>query len=86
MHRYFWFEIQQADLIVARAGRSWVVGIGEVSGQAYYDPETARCCLPVEWKRVAFEKTWRVSSPLLPRQTIAKLSETRFQQIEALAR
>lgn len=58
----FWTEIQVGDIVIARGGRKRVVGIGTVTGPAFYDPkrgderadniaESFRNFLPVRWER-----------------------------------
>ncbi len=76
----FWFEIQPGDWVVARAGRSLLVGVGTVEGKAFYDQAaggaTWGCSLrPVRWERVVSRADALPRERSFPRMTVCCLSE-----------
>ena len=53
----FWFDVQVDDWVVARAGRSRLVGIGTVEGEASYDPSMDGLTWGCNLRRVHWEHT-----------------------------
>ena len=63
MLKKFWYEIKPGDRIIARAGRSQIVDVGEVTGAPFYDPQKGveqggpfgvfhQYFLPVQWRGI----------------------------------
>ena len=81
----FYFRISEGDAVVARAGRSRVVGVGTVRGRLYYD-QTAwedglfANILPIQW---SFNGSLVVPF-ILPRQTITPLKDDHLEIIGGL--
>ena len=80
----FWFDIQPEDLIIARAGRKRLVGVGTVQGSPYFDPANesltwGRNFLPVKWDDVAEGEFPLEAKELIP--TIRELTEKRFMEL-----
>ena len=87
----FWFDIQPGDCVVARAGMSHVVGIGEVTGAAFLDLEAqgkAWGCnlLPVRWDlAVPLVGKVRVRPRFFPQRAIVELSDEKLATIRELS-
>jgi 5-methylcytosine-specific restriction protein B len=72
-------EIKKGDLIIANKGFSEIVGVGEVTGDYYFDEKYGLLnhCLPVRWY-----DTTRRSVPKQPwRATIVKLNREDFDKL-----
>jgi len=79
--------MKPGDVIVARRGRKRIIGVGEVSGEAFYDMDTARRLidgvrndnpypnfLPVKWE----EKDIRLNNLTLAMDTVVAWDQRRF--------
>ncbi len=84
----FYHDISAGDTILAVRRRKEFVGIGIVSGSAFYDERTAAervgamrdakaNFVPVTWRK---RGSW-VAKSLLPRQTLAEITEEKYQSL-----
>ena len=55
MLSYFWFDIEPGDMVVARAGVTKYVGVGEFQGAPYYDEGTAGSTWGCSFRHVRWE-------------------------------
>ena len=54
---YFWFDIEPGDLVIARAGLTKYVGLGEFHGEPYRDEDAAGLTWGCSFRRVRWEPT-----------------------------
>ena len=79
----FWLKIEPGDLVVARAGRSKLVGVGTVTGCPYYDQERGLDRLPAKYDEWHFLPVqWRelhkkFDEIVFPIRTICQLHDKR---------
>ena len=53
----FWFDVELGDMVIARAGVTKYVGLGEFQGEPYYDPDAADLTWGCSFRRVLWEPT-----------------------------
>ncbi len=72
----FYFEIEDGDFIVARAGLLKYAGLGEFQGDAYYDEEASRKTWGGNLRKVRWqpERSERRSPVRFSRRTLYQLS------------
>ena len=51
----FWFDIEPGDLVIARAGVTKYVGLGEFQGEPYYDQDATDLTWGCSFRRVLWE-------------------------------
>ena len=52
MLSYFWFDIEPGDMVIARAGVTKYVGVGEFQGEPYYDQDAVGLTWGCSFRRV----------------------------------
>ena len=57
MLSYFWFDIEPGDMVIARAGVTKYIGLGEFQGEPYYDQDAAGLTWGCSFRRVLWAPT-----------------------------
>ena len=79
MLEYFWFDIQDGDTVIARAGALRYIAIGEFAGEAYYDQNAEGLAWGCSFRKVMWEKDprERLAPFVLGRNTLYPLDSER---------
>ena len=86
MVEQFYFEIEEGDLIIARAGLSRYVGYGEFRGDAFYDEKAEGQTWGCNHRRVRWEpeRGMRRSPVRFTQNTVYLLSEDKARLFNAI--